>query len=389
MNKLIKCTFILIFAGMLVACEENSPLLEIAEVQQSYNFEEIGGTKFATVKSNMEFTVTSDQTWCNTEIYPGGRNNNLRISANKNENAEIRTAIITVTTEGLQSIQITVTQNAATPYIAVTEKSVVITGSSLEFTLEISANTLFTYELPEWIQAKSDNIPITGKGTYTFTAENLTSGERQGNIIVKAANTGILVSPVTIPVTQTNETLPLIDEHFDWATSSSTDIFTATNEVRIDNWPESGKVWTSSTAGVYDIWTRKGYLKFCRGNTGANLVSPKLANIVGTQDVEVTFKACAYLSTTGVKDKYHEFNISVTGGGIPSLTHFSVDNYPDTQAREHGAGWLWQDDPAAQYTFTITGVTSETQIVFLAGPNLGALDGNSRMGLDDVKVVLK
>lgn len=387
MNKLIKFSIILLLSVLVFACEKDSPTLEIADIQLNYTFEEIGGTKFATIKSDREFTVTSDQTWCTTEIYSGGRNNNLRISTDKNGNAEMRTAIITVTTEGLPAKKITVLQNAATPFITVTEKAVVL-ANSLEFTLEISANTLFTYELPGWIQPKADNTPAIGKGTYTFVAETLASGERQGSIVIKALGTDIQVSPVSIPVTQTNELLPLIDEHFDWATSSSTDIFTSTNEVRMDNWPTEGKVWTSTTPNVYDVWTRKGYLKFCRGNTGADLVSPKLTGIVGTKDVEVTFKACAYLTTT-VKDKYHEFNISVTGGGTPSVTHFSIDNYPDSQAHEHGAGWLWEDDLAALYTFTITGATANTQIVFLAGPKLGTIDGNSRLGLDDIKVVLK
>ena len=387
MNKLFKFSFIFLLSCIVLSCEKNSPVLKVAEVQLNYHYEEIGGTQFATVKSDQEFTATSDQIWCTPEIYSGGRNNNLRISTDKNENAEIRTAMITVKSKGLPDIQITVVQNAAKPYISVAEKAVVL-GKGLEFTLEITANTLFTFELPAWIQPKADNIPVSGKGIYTFLAEALTSGERHGSIIIKAVSIDKAVSPVTVTVSQTNNILPLIDEHFDWATSTSTDIFTSTNEVRMDNWPAQGKGWTSTTTGVFDVWTRSGYLKFCRGNTGADLVSPILTGITGTQDVIVTFKACAYL-TSAVKDKYHEFNISVTGGGTPTVTHFSIDNYPDSQAHEHGAGWLWQNDPAAQYTFTINGATSATQIVFMAGPKLGILDGNSRLGLDDVKVVLK
>ena len=387
MNKLIKFSIIFLLSGLVFSCEKDSPMLTVAKEQLNYNYEDIGGTQFATVKSDQKFTATSDQIWCTPEIYAGGRNNNLRITTDKNENAEIRTAIITIASTGLSDIQITVVQNAATPYISVTEKTIIL-GKVTEFTLEITANILFTYELPAWIQPKADNIPVTGKGTYTFIAQPLTSGERLGDIIIKAVNIVKMVSPVTIPVTQTNNILPLIDEHFDWATSASTDIFTSTNEVRLEAWPIQGKVWTSSTPGVFDVWTRSGYLKFCRGNTGADLVSPTLTGITGLQDVIVTFKACGYL-TSAVKDKYHEFNISVIGGGTPSITHFSIDNYPDSQAHEHGAGWLWQNDPAAQYTFTVTGATSATQIVFMAGPKLGILDGNSRLGLDDVKVELK
>ncbi len=389
MKKLIQFSAIILLVGFITACQDNSPKLEIADVQLSYDFGEIGGTKFATVNSNKEFTAISDQSWCTTEIYTGGRTNNLRISTVQNENAVKRTAIITVSSEGLPATQITIIQNAATPYILVTEKTVSISDNNLEFTLEITSNILFSYELPDWIQAKSTNIPAIGKAVYSFNASPLVSGDRQGNVIIKVADAAIQVSPVSVSILQTNVVLPLLDEHFDWATSTSTDIFTSTNEIRLDSWPTLGKVWTSTTTAVYDVWTRSGYLKFCRGNTGADLVSPKLSGLTGTQDVVVTFKACGYLSGTGVKDKYHEFNISVLGGGTPSVTHFSIDNFPDTQAREHGAGWLWQNDPAAVYTFIITGATSNTQIVFLAGPSLGTLDGNSRLGLDDVKVVVK
>lgn len=388
MNKYIKTLFILLAASLLPACNEES-VLEVASVQQNYDFEEMGGTKFATVKSDKIFTAVSDQQWCETEIYPGNRNNNLRITTGRNESAEIRTAVIVVAAEGLSAVQITVTQEAATPFISVTEKSIEISKTNLEFSLEIASNVLFAYELPEWIKPKEGNRPAIGKTKYYFTADALTShGERNGNIIIKAAD-GNVKANASVVITQTNDVLPVLNERFDWAVSSSTDIYTSTGEVRIDNWPADGKIWTSSTPGVNDIWTRKGYLKFCRGNTGADLISPKLAGIVGTEDVIVTFKACAYLSATGVKDKYSEFNISIIGGGTPDITHFEINNYPDTQENEHGVGWLWQNDAQAEYKFTITGATPETQIRFLAGPKLGVLDGNSRMGLDDVKVVLK
>lgn len=390
MNKFIKFAIVVLFAGLLYSCDDDSPALEVAEVQLNYEFEETGGTKFATVKSGQQFTVRSDQDWCYTEIYSGGNNNNLRITVDRNENAILRKATLTLESENASSIQIAIVQKPAQPFITVTPRELKVSDDNRVFTLEINTNTLFTYTLPEWIKAKEDNIPSIGKKTYVFEADALLLNEKErlGEIIVKATDENSSARPVSVAITLT-EVLPLIDERFDWATSSSTDIYTSTNEVSIKSWTGEAAKWTSTTSGVYDVWTRKGYLKFCRGNTGADLVSPKLAGIVGTRDVVVTFKACGYLSPTGVKDKYHEFNISVIGGGTPSVTYFDITNYPDTQNKEHGAGWQWQEHPDAERTFIITGATAETQIIFLAGPALGSIDGNSRMGLDDIKVVYK
>lgn len=204
MNKLIKLSTLILLSGFifLYSCSGDDPFMEIADVQLNYNFEAIGGTKFATIKSNQDFTATSNQTWCYTEVYSGSRNNNLRISVDKNLNAEIRTAIITVTAEGLPETQIIVSQDASAPFISVTEKKVIISGDSLEFSLEISANTLFAYELPKWIHPKANNVPSVGKNIYGFVADILSTGERSGDITIKAVDQSLQITPVVIPATQ-------------------------------------------------------------------------------------------------------------------------------------------------------------------------------------------
>lgn len=387
MNKLKYFLSTLLVVASFSTCDDDSSYLRIPDVNLHYVFKDIGGTRFASIESNKTFTAVSNQEWCYTEVYSGGRANNLRITARKNELAQSRTATITIESEGTEPLQIAVEQQPSPPFIQVSTPTVTISDDFLNFSLEINANTSFTFTLPEWIKQVGQNTPKIGRHTYNFTAEPIIGGEREAEILLvgTGSNSGLKVH---IPVKQSKELLPLIDETFDWATGSP-DIFTSKGEVRIDNWPIEGQAWKSSTPGVNDVWTRDGYLKFCRGNTGADLVSPKLSGLSGVHDVIVTFKACGYLSPSGVKDKYSEFYISVIGGGTPSVTRFEVTNYPDTQAREHGEGWKWQDDPNAEYTFKISRATSETQIVFLAGPNLGRIpDGHSRMGFDDVKVII-
>lgn len=387
MNKLKYFFITLLVVVSFCRCDDDSSYLRIQDVNLHYEFKDIGGTRFASIESNKTFTAVSNQEWCYTEVYSGGRTNNLRITARNNELAQSRNATITIESEGMEPIQIAVEQKPSPPFIHVSTPTVTISDDFLNFSLEINANTTFTFTLPEWIKHVGQNVPEIGRHTYNFIAESIIGGEREAEILLTGTGTNNELK-VHIPIKQSKELLPLIDETFDWATGSL-DIFTSSGEIRMDNWPIEGQAWTSTTPGVYDVWTRDGYLKFCRGNTGADLVSPKLTGLNGVHDVIVTFKACGYLTPSGIKDKYHEFNISVIGGGTPSVTRFEVTNYPDTQAREHGEGWQWQDDPNAEYTFKIFGATSETQIVFLAGPNLGRIpDGHSRMGFDDVKVII-
>lgn len=387
MRKLNTFFLVLIVAAFVSACSDEANYLEIHDAHLQFEFKETGGTQFATIKSSELFTAVSSQEWVYTEIYPEGKNNNLRITVHRNELAQSRTDTIIVKSKGTEPIHITVAQKPSAPFIELGTPSVTISDDFLDFSLVINANTLFTFSLPNWIKHAGDNVSEIGTHTYTFSAEPILGGEREGTIVLTGADATASLQ-INVPVTQSKELLPLIDETFDWATGSF-DIFTSSGEVRMDNWPIEGKGWTSTTPDVYDIWTRDGYLKFCRGNTGADIVSPNLSGLSGIHDVIVTFKACGYLSPSGIKDKYHEFNISVIGGGTPTVTHFNITNYPDSQDREHGEGWKWQDHPDAEYTFKVIGATSQTQIVFLAGPNLGRIaDGHSRMGFDDVKVII-
>ena len=395
-NKILAFAWMMLpalVAGYLfTSCQKGLPSIEIADVHLHFEFKEIGGTQFATVKYPYDFTAESDAAWCETEIYQGGRNNNLRITVSTNTSSETRTATITVSAPGQDQVQITVEQEAAAPVISVEEDDVTISAQKQEFGLGITSNVDFTYDLPSWISLRQDNVPAIGTARYYFVAEELTGlTERTGNIVVRAADESLDLD-VTVPVTQTNEEVPVFEDNFDWAVSGSYDIFTTKGEIRMDNWPEEGKKWTTRAeegSKKWGSWTRIGYIRLCYGRVGMDIVTPKLSSIVGTRDITVSFKACRYISATGIEDKYHEINISVIGPGTPDITHFEINNRPDTQKHEHGEGWLWTDDPESEYTFTVTGATAETQIVFLAGPKLGTLDDNSRIGFDEVKIVLK
>jgi len=121
---------------------------------------------------------------------------------------------------------------------------------------------------------------------------------------------------------------------------------------------------------------------------GGDLISPALSKIVGTVNLQVTFKAIPYMTAAGTMDD-NILNISVIGPGTVSQGQFIIDNwpvYPVEGALEYCIG-MWSA-PAATRTFTITGATAETQIKFLGYDYylVGVGEGKNRIFLDDIKV---
>ncbi|MDR0738133.1 MAG: BACON domain-containing protein, partial [Prevotellaceae bacterium] len=162
-----KISIFIFFAG-LFSCTEDTTL-DIAQAEMTQQFDVTGGIKYVTVKSNMEFTATSNASWCVPEIYPGGREYNLGIVVERNELADARTATVTVAAEGMSELLISVSQTGAGPIITVAETTVMVDEDNPEFTLTITANLPFVYELPDWIQPKAGNTPSIGTGLYDFT----------------------------------------------------------------------------------------------------------------------------------------------------------------------------------------------------------------------------
>lgn len=138
------------------------------------------------------------------------------------------------------------------------------------------------------------------------------------------------------------------------------------------------------------LYARQGFIKLGKTSYGGDLISPPLSKLDGTQTVTVTFKAIPYMTAAGTKDD-NILKVSVIGPGTVSQGQFIIDNwpvYPTENAEAYCIG-MWSD-PVATRTFTITGATAETQIVFLGGdydlrPTVVTINRN-RIFLDDIKV---
>lgn len=370
---------VIMLLSAAVSCSKQ-PYLTIPEFQQSYEFDAAGGTRYASIECNQAFDAKSDCEWCYVETYDH-RNNNLRITVYGNDVAENRTAVIVLSSDDLPEQSITVRQAAASPYIASLTKSVVLDADTPDFTVSVKANTMYEIVLPSWIAGSEGNVPAIGEAVFSFTAESMPASmsERTGDIVfVSTADASLSVS---VPVTQTHEVLPVLDEHFDFATGTASNPGSTTGEVQ---WAklENNNGWNSELVnGNINVWAREGCLRFSRTGYGGILVSPKLSAISGTADVVVTFKAARWKGS----DTYHTFLILVRNAGTASQSLFEINNVDAD---------VWQDNPASVYSFEIAGATSETQIVFISADNEDAFIGADKKGvgrllLDDVKVEYK
>ena len=219
----LKVSSFVCLAGLL-SCTEDATL-DIAQAEQTQHFDVAGGVKYVTVKSNKDFTATSSAAWCVPEIYPGGREYNLGITVERNELADARTAAITVAAEGMAELLISVSQDGAGANITVASTSVMVDEDHPEFTLQITANLLFTYELPDWIQPKAGNVPAIGAKLYEFTVSPLPDGEteREDTLVVKAADAAVNKS-VTVSVKQTKAIDPFEGVKGRWLFEDAEDI---------------------------------------------------------------------------------------------------------------------------------------------------------------------
>ena len=188
----------------------------------------------------------------------------------------------------------------------------------------------------------------------------------------------------------------LLQEDFSWLNYGTAITYDTDGQVRIDSWTadELAHGWTSTPNSASKdeplVYGCLGFVKLGKTNYAGDLVSPKL-KVDGTVNVKVTFKACGYVSKGGTRDD-NELYVSVIGPGtVKADNPFIIDNYPNSSKNEYGEGYdVWSPD-IAERSFTIEGVTDETQIRFMAGVSFdlhGVGQGKNRIFLDDITVAI-
>jgi hypothetical protein len=374
------------------------------------------------INTNAEdWTASADSAWLIVTKTPDG----IAISVEENPGKVLRTAHLTIRSEkyGIEQV-LSVTQGITfiprLEFSLSSDQPVSKTGGSITVTVDTNIDDWdFNIEnSPEWLDVlRTDN-------TLALTVSANPLKERNATLNFTSAAYPDMNKQTQL--TQLGITVIFEDDFSFLSGSLSDDIFTSTSEKRFDDWVTAYGTtngWTSTPAPDAStnpnpwVYSRNGYVKFSKTSYNGDLISPKLSEISGTQDVVVSFKACGYTSagsatsagtldpikytngaSGGHADVPNELNIEIIGAGTASQTQFILDNYPDDNRRVHGDGWLWQMDPGATRTFIITGATADTQIRFIAGKKVGIStdDGTTngtyytyRHGLDDVLVYLK
>lgn len=282
-----------------------------------------------------------------------------------------------------------------------------VTGAEGAVTVEFMVSETWTAELE-----------MTAEAAGTFTIE-APADFVEGKLIVFAADEAGKMTMKTIKLVEGDDPNLIFKDTFSWANGPAL-CHSTSGEVRWDKCTNVERPeWTTTVySGVYNeaawkaageveedkplflspaAWTRDGYIRLNAAKKPSNLVTPKLAKIEGTVNLEVSFRACRYQSTKE-PDGYHEIHVSCLGAGTVSTDSFVVENCNNIDAAEPS----WNTLDNSIYTFTVTGATAETQIEFHFGPRREAADyntnlsvtpdgeknANTRMGFDDVVVML-
>jgi hypothetical protein len=159
-----------------------------------------GSTANLPVTANVAWMLQSAQPWLRVSEGSGSGNKTVLLTADVNPGTAPRTATVTLSSAGLESKTVTVTQAGVAPFVEVGTS--VLTLAAAEGSsggVDIKSNTAWTVASSgTWLTVSPVSGSGNGKLTVTATA-NLTPGDRSATLTIRAAN----VPDVTVNVRQT------------------------------------------------------------------------------------------------------------------------------------------------------------------------------------------
>jgi hypothetical protein len=387
----------LLTAFIFTSCEEKivpaDPFFSIEGSPTGLTVTKAAKTESYVVRSNRSWEIVEKENADWVKVFPekGDADGIFKIIVSANETFDTRTVNYAFIVDGEeQPVLFRVDQEGNVPYITL-PASVTIPAAGGEFSVDVVSNVAWSYSLSDdsWLTEQS----VTSQKITLVAEENTSVDPREVTLTATATNYPSVVSTVTL--TQSPGTV-VLEEDFNWLAYGNAVFYTTSGETRYDNWTQEQKDigWVSEPCTVDGsgftplCYARQGFVKLGKTGYGGDLFSPALSKIVGTVNLQVTFKAIPYMTAAGTMDD-NFLNISVIGPGTISQSQFVIDNwpvYPAEGALEYCIG-MWSA-PEATRTFTITGATAETKIKFLGGDyNLvGVGAGKNRIFLDDIKV---
>ncbi|WP_423128383.1 BACON domain-containing protein [Gaoshiqia sp. Z1-71] len=345
------------------------------------------------VRSNRPWKVVaqSEGDWVRSFPDEGDDDGIFKIIVKENSTFNVRIMNFAFVVDGKeQPVLFRVEQEASVPYITVTEAStgVGVPAVGGDITINVKANVNWSYTIEDggWLT----ETQLSATQIKLHAGKNM-GDERQAKLTVSSSEYPDLAQEVILTQSPGNI---ILEEYFSWLAYGSAIFYTTDGEKRYDAWTEGEKAkgWTS-TVNTVELsgntplcYARQGFVKLGKTNYGGDIISPKLSAIEGTVNVLVKFKAVPYMTAAGAKDDT-KLIVSVIGPGTVSTTTFNIDNWPD-YATDPTCTAIWAD-PVAERSFTITGATADTQIMFQGGEydlrTIGAK--KNRIFLDDIKVL--
>lgn len=392
-------------------CKDNDdpvgdPYLTFENIEGTINVSKAGITqakrKAVTVRSNSAWKVAlenpDDASWLHFFIDEGEDDGLIYYWVDKNTTFDQREGKITLSDNGKVLNSLDIVQEADVPNITVKDGSNGFTiapeGSVLK--VAVDANISWKASLtPEVSWARITNVT---EDSIFVTIDKNEEDERTVNLSLVGEGEHSGVSTTAL-ITQKDESL-IFTDNFSWLQEGEEKPTYETPEIRIDLWNDAEKAmgWQSLATLAYG---GRGYVKLGKTNYNGDVISPALSKLKKPTNVKVTFQSMGYVSAGGVKDA-SVVKVGVIGPGevngdevktisINGATYrcvrFVNTVFPNSEKNENGEDYDPWAQPGSYHSFTITGATAETKIIFVGGDNWNKVKGKNRVFLKSVEVV--
>lgn len=392
-------------------CKDNDdpvgdPYLTFENIEGTINVSKAGITqakrKAVTVRSNSAWKVAlenpDDASWLHFFIDEGEDDGLIYYWVDKNTTFDQREGKITLSDNGKVLNSLDIVQEADVPNITVKDGSNGFTiapeGSVLK--VAVDANISWKASLtPEVSWARITNVT---EDSIFVTIDKNEEDERTVNLSLVGEGEHSGVSTTAL-ITQKDESL-IFTDNFSWLQEGDEKPTYETPEIRIDLWNDAEKAmgWQSLATLAYG---GRGYIKLGKTNYNGDVISPALSKLKKPTNVKVTFQSMGYVSAGGVKDA-SVVKVGVVGPGevngddvktisINGATYrcvrFVNTVFPNSEKNENGEDYDPWAQPGSYHSFTITGATAETKIIFVGGDNWNKVKGKNRVFLKSVEVV--
>lgn len=392
-------------------CKDNDdpvgdPYLTFENIEGTINVSKAGITqakrKAVTVRSNSPWKVSlenpDDSSWLHFFIDEGEDDGIIYYWVDKNSTFDQREGKINLSENGKVLNSIDIVQEADVPNITIKDGSNGFTIAPEGSVLKVAIDANITWKAtltPDVDWARITNVT---EDSIFVTIDKNEEDERTVNLSLVGEGEHSGVSTTAL-ITQKDESL-IFNDNLSWLQEGEEKPTYETPEIRIDLWNDAEKAagWSSLSNWAYG---GRGYVKLGKTNYNGDIISPALSKLKKPTDVKVTFQSMGYVSAGGVKDA-SVVKVGVIGPGEVNgdeVKTISINGtayrcvkfvntvFPNSEKNENGEDYDPWAQPGSYHSFTITGATAETKIIFVGGDNWNKVKGKNRVFLKSVEVV--